>query len=111
MTLTGQSILPLYAGFSNQTFTCQVFVDVNVDTDVQLNFTWSRTFYNGETNTSTIPVRLNGSGTVETSSFTIDDLSSKDNIISCNATVIPINQPYLVLSEEVAQSFRLTVEG
>lgn len=111
VTLMGQSQPLLYAGFSNQTFTCQVFLDDNVDTDVQITFTWSRTFYNGIISTSRNSVILNGSSTVETSSLTVVDLSSKDDTISCNATVMPIRQLYLIVSEEVAQSTQLTVAG
>ena len=112
MTLTVQS-QTLYSNVSNQTFTCQLSLDDNVDTDIQVNITWVRTFFNGDENKSTDSLRINGSlfNRVGMSMLELQDLSSKDDKVSCTAILIPLDDTFLKASDEINKTNSLTVEG
>ena len=97
----------LYANVSDQTFTCQVSLAANVDTDVQVNVTWVRTFFNGDENKSADSIRLNGSlsNRVGMSMLELQDLSSKDDKVSCTAILIPLDDTFLIASDEINKTF------
>ena len=78
----------------------------NVDTDVQVNITWVRTFFNGDENKSTHSIRLNASlfNRMGTSMLELQDLSSKDDKLSCTAILIPLNDTFLKASDEIKKT-------
>ena len=112
MILTVQS-QTLYANVSNQTFTCQVSLAANVDTDVQVNITWIRTFFNGDENKSADSIRLNGplSNQMGMSMLELQDLSSRDDKVSCTAILIPLDDTFLIASDAIIELKNLSVEG
>ena len=111
--LTEQSQLTLYANVSDQIFTCQVSLAANVDTDVQVNITWVRTFFNGDENRSKDSLRLNGTSSKQMgmSMLKLQDLSSKDDKVSCTAILIPLDDTFLIASDEIIETINLTVVG
>ena len=111
--LAEKSQLTLYANVSDQTFTSQVSLAANVDTDVQVNITWVRTFFSGDENKNTDSIRLNGSSSnrVGMSMLELQDLSSKDDKVSCTAILIPLDDTFLISSDEINKTKNLTVEG
>ena len=110
--LTEQS-QTLYANVSNQIFTCQVSLAANVDTDVQVNINWVRTLFNGDENKSADSIRLNGSlsNRMGMSMLELQDLSSKDDNVSCTAILIPLDDTFLKASDGINKTINLTVEG
>ena len=88
-------------------------LDANVDTDVRVNITWVRTFFYGDENKSTDSLRLNGSlsNRVGMSMLELQDLSSKDDKVSCTAILIPLDDTFLIASDEIIETKNLTVEG
>ena len=85
----------------------------NVDTDIQVNITWVRTFFNGDENKSTDSIRLNGSlfNRMGMSMMELQDLSSKDDKVSCTAVLIPLDDTFLIASDEIIETNNLSVEG
>ena len=113
MILTKQFQQTLYAGASNQIFICQVSLNVNVDTDVNVEFSWVRTFFNESTNSYTHSIRLNGSlfKRMDTSVLEFSNLSSKDDKVSCTAILSPLNDTFLKASNEISKTQELSVVG
>ena len=85
----------------------------NIDTDVQVNVIWVRTFFKGDENKSTDSIRLNGSlsNRMGRSMLELQNLSSKDDKVSCTATLIPLDDTFLKASDKINKTINLTVEG
>ncbi len=77
----------LFANLSEVTFTCQVSIHTNIDTPISLSLTWTREVYSDEKNTTTEVIMVNSTTKEIERSWTINDLTSKDQKVTCNGTI------------------------
>ncbi len=76
----------LFANLSVASFTCQVSIHEDIDTPVNLSLTWTRKVYSNEDNTTTELIMVN-TAKVIMRRWTFNDFSSKDQKVTCNATI------------------------
>ncbi len=71
------------------TFTCQVSIPRSIDTPVSLSLTWSREVYNDKDylNSTTKVFVVNSTTRIIERSWTLNDLSSNDQRVTCNGTI------------------------
>ncbi|XP_064386521.1 uncharacterized protein LOC135335055 isoform X2 [Halichondria panicea] len=78
--------LALFANLGEVTFTCQVSIPQSIDTPVSLSLTWSREVYSYLNTTTEVFVVNSTTNTIERS-WTLNDLSSNDQRVTCNGTI------------------------
>ena len=101
------------------TFTCQVQIQGNVDTSVNVSLTWVREFYGqlqlpeylttehifNDSSHDSVPL-------IVTREMTIENLSSLDRRVTCKSVVHPLQeQSYILSSMESSQTDTLDVTG
>ena len=69
------------------TFTCQVSIHEDIDTPVSLSLTWTREVYSDEDDTTTEVIMVNSTTKEIERRWTFNDLSSKDQRVTCNGTI------------------------
>ncbi len=77
----------MFANQSVLTFTCQVSIHTNIDTTVTLSLTWTREVYSDEDDTTTEVIMVNSATKTIERSWTLNDLTSKDQKVTCNGTI------------------------
>ncbi len=82
------STLGLFANLSEVVFTCQVSINTNIDTPVNLSLTWTREVYDNQDDTITEVITMNSTTSTVERSWTLDRLSSNDQRVICNGTII-----------------------
>ena len=88
MTITrSPSSSALFANLSVVTFTCQVSIHTNINTPVNLSLTWTREVYSDEDETTTEVIIVNSTTKVIERRWTFNDLSSKDQRVTCNGSI------------------------
>ncbi len=77
----------LFANLSEVVFTCQVSINTNIDTPVNLSLTWTREVYDNQDDTTTEVIMMNSTTSTVERSWTFTDLSSNDQRVTCNGTI------------------------
>ena len=104
----------LNAGDS-ETFTCRVAIPRGVDTSVNISLIWVREFLRRPEYLITEYIFVDSSQ--ESTAFTVvremtvSNLTSMDQRVSCRSVVHPLNERYILSSEENSQSLMLEIEG
>ena len=83
-SLRSPSTSALFANLSVVTFTCKVSIHTNIDTPVSLSLTWTREVYDNKGNTTTEVIMVNSATKVIMRRWTFNDLSSKDERVTCD---------------------------
>ncbi len=78
---------PLFANLSEVVFTCQVSINTNIDTPVNLSLSWTREVYDNKDDTTTEVITMNSTTSTVERSWTPDRLSSNDQRVTCNGTI------------------------
>ncbi len=69
-------------------FTCQVSINTNIDTPVNLSLTWTREVYDNKDDITTeVIIIMNSTTSTVERSWTLDRLSSNDQRVTCNGTI------------------------
>ncbi len=82
---------PLFANLSMVTFTCQVSIHTSINTLVNLSLTWTREVYSDEDDTTTEVIMVNSTTKVIGRRWTFNDLTSKDQRVTCNGELSSAN--------------------
>ncbi len=77
----------LFANLSEVIFTCQVSINTNIDTPVNLSLSWTREVYDNKDDTITEVITMNSTTSTVERSWTLDRLSSNDQRVTCNGTI------------------------
>ena len=77
----------LFANLSVITFICQVSIHTSIDTPVTLSLTWTREVYSDEDDTTTEVIMVNSTTKQIKRRWTFNDLSSRDQRVTCNGTL------------------------
>ena len=102
--------LKLYAGDS-ESFTCRVVIPTDVDTCVNVSQTWVREFHQQSEINVTIFVILNKTQKSFEEEIEVSNLTSQNWRVSCRSAVYPLEQGYILRSEERSQAVTLDITG
>ncbi len=81
----------LFANLSVVTFTCQVSIHTNIDTPINLSLAWTREVYSNEDDTTTEVIMVNSATKIIERRWTFNDLTSKDQRVTCNGELSSAN--------------------